>query len=414
MSLQEEIGMKAEGLDMPIPICQNCGMPSTKEEETIGITLLFSKVSRQVLCVESGKDFVDMLVGFLTLPMGCIIKLLSQAALIHKPEMYCPAPALPLAMSPLPYTPSSKKVNRGKCNEHFAMTSISNVFDSVVRLEDSRMVTDKKCLLDPKPTNGFVGKLLSSINPTPEVSTSGSVSQHNYYGCGQQCSFVTAVPGTKCPKHKSKKMETLFKIVEDIENLEAEEALGGRHCAAPVCIPPSPPSRRSTRVKSVNPDVRPQTPRGLSLDAGLALATTNAALSPIASRLSVTDELLRGYVKGGIQFMITNTLDIFASSAIKALIALNMIRTEKVGDLDTIDVLVNAEEMLQLLKASISSTNVLNDVFGKYCADVQCAPITKKNTVFFPQCADPPCHQCSRMGPPIYPAHSDSSDSCSN
>ncbi len=43
--------------------------------------------------------------------------------------------------------------------------------------------------------------------------------------------------------------------------------------------------------------------------------------------------------------MITNTLDIFASSAIKALIALNMIRTEKVGDLDTIDVLVNAEEV---------------------------------------------------------------------
>jgi hypothetical protein len=31
-------------------------------------------------------------------------------------------------------------------------------------------------------------------------------------------------------------------------------------------------------------------------------------------------------------------------------------------------------QMLQLLKASISSTNVLNDVFGKYCADVQCAP----------------------------------------
>jgi hypothetical protein len=29
----------------------------------------------------------------------------------------------------------------------------------------------------------------------------------------------------------------------------------------------------------------------------------------------VTDELLRGYVKGGIQFMITNTLDIFASSS---------------------------------------------------------------------------------------------------
>jgi hypothetical protein len=65
----------------------------------------------------------------------------------------------------------------------------------------------------------------------------------------------------------------------------------------------------------------------------------------VATRKSVKGELSRGYVKGGIQFMITNTLDIFASSAIKALITLNMLRTEKVGDLDTIDVLVNAEEV---------------------------------------------------------------------
>jgi hypothetical protein len=65
----------------------------------------------------------------------------------------------------------------------------------------------------------------------------------------------------------------------------------------------------------------------------------------VATQKSVKGELLRGYVKGGIQFMITNTLDIFASSAIKALITLNMLKTEKVGDLDTIDVLVNAEEV---------------------------------------------------------------------
>jgi hypothetical protein len=207
-------------------------MPSTKEEETIGITLLFSKLSRQVLCVEAGKDFVDMLVGFLTLPMGCIVKLLTQAAMIHKPETYvvvlAPSspPPPPLLMPPsLPYTPSPKKAKQ-KCTEHFAMTSISNVFDSVVRFEASKMVIDKKCLLDPKPTNGFAGKLLSSINSTPEggVLASGSFSQSdNYYGCGQKCSFVTTVLGTKCPKHKSRKMETIMKLVEDLESLEAEE-----------------------------------------------------------------------------------------------------------------------------------------------------------------------------------------------
>ncbi|CAM6070807.1 unnamed protein product [Sphagnum tenellum] len=399
----------------PCPICQNCGMPSTKEEEIIGITLLFSKLSRQVLCVEAGKDFVDMLVGFLTLPMGCIVKLLTQAAMIHKPETYVVvlAPSSPPLLMPpsLPYTPSPKKAKQ-KCNEHFAMTSISNVFDSVVRFEASTMVIDKKCLLDPKPMNGFAGKLLSSINSTPKggVLASGSFSQSdNYYGCGQKCSFVTTILGTKCPKHKSRKMETILKLVEDLESPEAEEQQQqesrGLNCEPFIFGPPSPPNRRSIRVKNnINLDVpqRPQTSRGLNVDAELTM---------VASRKSVKGDLLRGYVKGGIQFMITNTLDIFASSGIKALITLNMLKTEKVGDLDTIDVPVNVEEMLQLLKASFSSTNVLNDVFGKYCENAKGgSKINQNNTFFFPQCVNPPCCQCSRMGPPIHPAHSNSSE----
>lgn len=56
-----------------------------------------------------------------------------------------------------------------------------------------------------------------------------------------------------------------------------------------------------------------------------------------------------GYVKGGTDFMITNTLEIFASSAIKALITLNMIRSERVGDLDMMEVFVVAQEV-QVLK----------------------------------------------------------------
>lgn len=54
-------------------------------------------------------------------------------------------------------------------------------------------------------------------------------------------------------------------------------------------------------------------------------------------------------MKGGTDFMITNTLEIFASSAIKALITLNMIRSERVGDLDMMEVFVVAQEV-QVLK----------------------------------------------------------------
>ena len=113
-------------------------------------------------------------------------------------------------------------------------------------------------------------------------------------------------------------------------------------------------------------------------------------------------------MKPDAKFMVTNQLEIMPSSSMKALIALEMIRSERVGDLDTMEVAVIAEEVsqkvsqslqyynvkafsfvhnyynkayvsdfvvdeqvLQLLKASLLSTNVLNDVFGKYCANVK-------------------------------------------
>jgi hypothetical protein len=76
-----------------------------------------------------------------------------------------------------------------------------------------------------------------------------------------------------------------------------------------------------------------------------------------------------GYVGGGTQYMITNTLEIFASAAIQTLLKLNLIRSERIGDLDAMEIQCSPKEVLQLLKASLSSTNVLNEVFGKHCAN---------------------------------------------
>ena len=48
-------------------------------DKDILITLMYSRASQQVLFVEAEKDFVDLVVGFLTLSIGCAIKLLSES-----------------------------------------------------------------------------------------------------------------------------------------------------------------------------------------------------------------------------------------------------------------------------------------------------------------------------------------------
>ena len=48
-------------------------------EKDILITLMYSRASQQILFVEAEKDFVDLVVGFLTLPIGCAIRLLSES-----------------------------------------------------------------------------------------------------------------------------------------------------------------------------------------------------------------------------------------------------------------------------------------------------------------------------------------------
>lgn len=55
------------------------------DDKGIHITLMYSKSSQQILFVEAGKDFVDLVVGFLTLSIGCVIKLLSDSTCFTSP-----------------------------------------------------------------------------------------------------------------------------------------------------------------------------------------------------------------------------------------------------------------------------------------------------------------------------------------
>lgn len=48
-------------------------------DKEIVVTLMYSQSSHRILFVEAEKDFVDVLIGFLTLPIGCAIKLLFES-----------------------------------------------------------------------------------------------------------------------------------------------------------------------------------------------------------------------------------------------------------------------------------------------------------------------------------------------
>uniref|UniRef100_A0A8R7PIK7 DUF674 domain-containing protein n=1 Tax=Triticum urartu TaxID=4572 RepID=A0A8R7PIK7_TRIUA len=51
---------------------------ATEEEPTVDVKLFVDKEKNKVLFAESGKEFVDVLFGFLTLPLGTVVRLLGK------------------------------------------------------------------------------------------------------------------------------------------------------------------------------------------------------------------------------------------------------------------------------------------------------------------------------------------------
>ncbi|KAH9533237.1 hypothetical protein CY35_18G041200 [Sphagnum magellanicum] len=193
-----------------------------------------------------------------------------------------------------------------------SITLLFSKVSSVQRFENSRMCINKKFLLDPKPIGGHGASLLAAMTTAAAEDSSGNDGGKGrnltagYFRCGHACIFMTSKFGTTCPKH-NRRMETKCQIIQETTGGGGGGGGGGSNST--------------------------------------------------------------GYVGGGTQYMITNTLEIFASAAIQTLLKLNLIRSERIGDLDAMEIQCSPKEVLQLLKASLSSTNVLNEVFGKHCAN---------------------------------------------
>jgi hypothetical protein len=127
---------------------------------SMDVRLLINKKTGRVLYAEAGKDFVDLLLAFLLLPTGAIIRLLQEHG-----------------------TASSKSVG-----------SISNVYDSVRKMNAAYMITDKSILLEPlQESSPFNGLPLLQNSTTPREYYSCPIA-NNGYGKHQ----ISTVPDQKC------------------------------------------------------------------------------------------------------------------------------------------------------------------------------------------------------------------------
>lgn len=249
-----------------------------QQPDSISVTVVFSKVTRQVLCLEAGKDFVDLLLSFLTLPIGSIVKLLSDASLLKSQESISAAGSKDGAKG------APREASRG-WGTAAPLSAMSSVYDSVVKMDDSLLRVDKSVLLDSRPPIPTCARLL------PFAPLEEDMKEVNYFCCGVSCHFVSRKFGAKCPRHK-RKMETLCKMVDSDVERQGDSRFGGGH-----------------------------------FKAGLHSRVT------------------AGFMKAGTHFVVTNNLDIYPSSAIKSLSSLKMIQSERISDLDNIDVQVGSEEV---------------------------------------------------------------------
>lgn len=166
------------------------GKVSTTMEKFLAVTLLYSyKNGNSVLFLEAGKDFVDILLSFLTLPLGGIVRLLSGG----NSDGTQPEPD----------------------------EAIFKMADSVQTMDDEKFCTSKKSLLDPQEAVGFVSKLLEADGGEPgsESGPSSSDCGAVYYSCGMvpHCACITQKLGRRCPRH-GRKMQTLCKFVEGADS----------------------------------------------------------------------------------------------------------------------------------------------------------------------------------------------------
>ncbi|GLJ10615.1 hypothetical protein SUGI_0131860 [Cryptomeria japonica] len=107
-----------------------------KSSEAMNVRFLINTKTQRIVYAEAGKEFVDFLFSFLSMPIGSILKLLYALE-------------------------SSRKIG-----------SVSNLYDSMEKFPSQFLITDKSQLLDPKFITPYFNNSLSIEAPATQIFVS--------------------------------------------------------------------------------------------------------------------------------------------------------------------------------------------------------------------------------------------------
>ncbi|KAG0626888.1 hypothetical protein M758_2G159100 [Ceratodon purpureus] len=294
--------------------------------DVVRVTLVGCKATGRVLFLEAGDDFVEVLLSFLALPVGSVVKLLSKEG-----------------------------VEGG-------LNGVSNILDSLDKFSDLLPYVDKLAFMDDRK----VALSSSEIPRMPEdvlqlvPSNVSAVKDVVLYECRALCNRVSTRKGARCPCNAyngSFSKLSLFTLALSPEQDLKKEAIlydCGAHC-----------NRVSANFGSRCPC---NTSSGYFFDLSHLTLIVSAAdqsdLKMIERKLAIEPRTEDSGKKRHMTYIVTDSLEISPNSIAKSISILSDAKVEQVSDLTSMKVPVTPRQILQLLRASITSKTALSCVFG--------------------------------------------------
>ncbi|MCO5577977.1 hypothetical protein L7F22_031815 [Adiantum nelumboides] len=276
------------------------------------VRFLVNRSSQKILYMEAGKEFVDMLLGFLQLPVATILSGLRKQA--------------------------DMEVGGARSMEP-ALGSMSNVYESLRRMSSSRLLVPKEGLLSPPCPLQLID---CSSNESPS----------------KLLQFPPASIAAERPQ-APQVPSVVYRCQNNSTHLSYVSWESGVNCKECADMYGRTSSRPMTSAMSI-------------IDSPPASFAAVAKEAAAAKSDAVHHE--GGYVQHYLSFIVTDELSILPASAIDSIVLLNDLQVEKLSDLDSVEAVVSPQEALQLLKVSFTSWTALNQVFGsRYLICHSCA-----------------------------------------
>lgn len=261
--------------------------------------------------MEAGKNFIDLLLSLLLLPASTTFGCLLEIGLVEEGQN--------------------------------AFAGVVNLYGSLLKLEDHYLLGKKVELTSPEiPTStgsqSFLGLKNSSRDETPKL-----------FRCSFGAKYASNSGNTSMYTDDSGDQ-----IYDDSgDQIDDDYGFGNGYRSAQTYP--------CTNKVSTNYNVRCKDCSSGKMTVAVTLVEDSCP--PVKSNVARRD--IKGFVKETVTFIVTDDLEMFLASTIKTVGLLNRVRVGKIEDLESLDVEVDAQKALEIMRSAYASKTVLNDVFGR-------------------------------------------------